>query len=116
MDRFLSGEWGRGLLLEYVFLEIVTVLMMRREREAAARVSRILLTAEELEFIPCSELFSETLRLFLAQTSTKLSFVDAAISYVAQQRAEGLVLSFDKEFRKIAGIRMPQPRSRGAKS
>jgi predicted nucleic acid-binding protein len=24
MDRFLTGTWGSGLLLEYVFLEIVT--------------------------------------------------------------------------------------------
>ena len=27
MDRFLAGEWGAGLLLEYVFLEVVTVLI-----------------------------------------------------------------------------------------
>ena len=23
MERFLAGDWGRGLLLEYVFLEVV---------------------------------------------------------------------------------------------
>lgn len=26
MERFLKGEWVRGLLLEYVFLEVATVL------------------------------------------------------------------------------------------
>ena len=28
MEQFLAGAWGKGLLLEYVFLEVVTVLMM----------------------------------------------------------------------------------------
>jgi hypothetical protein len=43
MDRFLAGTWGRGLLLEYVFLEITTVLMLRRDLSVATRVGRILL-------------------------------------------------------------------------
>ena len=60
MERFLSGEWGKGLLLEYVFLEVVTVIMLRRGLAAAVRVGRILLEAEELEFAPCSDSFLET--------------------------------------------------------
>ena len=107
MGQFLAGKWGRGLLLEYVFLEVMTVLLMRRGRAVAARVGRILLEAHELEFVPCSDLFSETLKIFLAQTSTKLSFTDAAICYLARQRAKGLILSFDDELRKASGIRAP---------
>jgi predicted nucleic acid-binding protein len=38
MDRFLAGEWGKGLLLEYIFLEIVTVLLVRRDHAVATRV------------------------------------------------------------------------------
>jgi predicted nucleic acid-binding protein len=108
MNQFLSGAWGSGLLLEYVFLEVMTVLLMRRGLAVSARVGHILLEAQELEFVPCSDLFSESLRVFLGQTRTRLSFADAAITYVAQQRAEGLVLSFDDEFRKIPGIRVPE--------
>ena len=52
MDRFLAGTWGKGLLLEYIFLEITTVLMLRRDLSVATRVGRILLEAEELEFVP----------------------------------------------------------------
>ena len=40
MDRFLAGEWGRGLLLEYIFLEIVTVLLVRRDYAVATRAGR----------------------------------------------------------------------------
>ncbi len=35
MDQFLAGNWGKGLLLEYVFLEVVTVLMARRDLRVA---------------------------------------------------------------------------------
>ncbi len=106
MDRFLGGTWGRGLLLEYVFLEIMTVLLLRRDLSVAARVGRILLDAEELDFVPCSELFSETMENFSNQGGTRLSFADAAIASVARSRAEGLLLSFDQEFRRVAGLRV----------
>lgn len=108
MDRFLRGEWGRGLLLEYVFLEVATVLIVRRDLAVATRVGRLLLEADELEFIPCSDLFTETLDTFAGQGSTRLSFADAAIARVARQRAAGMVLTFDEELGKAAGIRAPE--------
>jgi predicted nucleic acid-binding protein len=108
MDQFLAGKWGVGLLLEYVFLEVVTVPLVRRDLAAAKRVGDILLEAQELEFVPCSDLFSHTLNAFRKQKATSLSFADAAIAYVAQQRANGFVLTFDDEFRKMPGIQIPQ--------
>ena len=104
MNRFLAGEWGKGLLLEYIFLEIVTVLLVRRDHAVAARVGRILLDAAELEFVPCSDLFVETMQDFSIQAGTRLSFADAAMLGVARSRADGLILSFDEEFRKISGL------------
>jgi predicted nucleic acid-binding protein len=106
MDRFLAGTWGKGLLLEYVYLEIMTVLLLRRDLSVATRVGRILLDAEELEFVPCSDLFIETMAIFSNQGGTRLSFADATIASVARSRAGGLILSFDEEFRKIAGLRV----------
>jgi len=105
MNQFLAGKWGKGLLLEYVFLEVTTVLLLRRGLNVATRVGKILLAAQELDFVPCSDLFSETFKTFQEQVSTKLSFTDSAIAYVAQQRAEGLVLTFDDELRN-AGVRI----------
>jgi predicted nucleic acid-binding protein len=107
MERFLSGEWGRGLLLDYVFLEIVTVLLVRRDLSVATRVGRLLLDADEIDFVPCSDLFSDTFDMFTHQGSTRLSFADAAIALVAQKRADGLVLTFDEELAKLPGIRAP---------
>lgn len=106
MDRFLDNQWGRGLLLEYVFLEIVTVLLLRRDLSTATRVGNTLMSAKELEFVPCSDLFSETCETFSRQPGTRLSFTDTAIVSVARHQAQGQVLSFDKEFRKVAGLQV----------
>ncbi|HEX7359079.1 MAG TPA: PIN domain-containing protein [Bryobacteraceae bacterium] len=108
MKRFLSGEWGKGLLLEYVALEVVTVLLVRRDVNVAAKVGKLLLDAEELDFVFCSGIFSEAFSSFTQQRGTRLSFVDVAIVQVARQRAEGRVLTFDEEFGKITGIHIPE--------
>ena len=104
MDEFLAGKWGTGLLLEYVFLEVVTVIAVRRNLATAARVGRLLLGARELEFLPCSEIFLETFDVFCEQPATKLSFADAAIAAAARSRANGWVLTFDQEFEKAPGL------------
>jgi hypothetical protein len=45
--------------------------------------------------------------MFAHQGSTRLGFADAAIAHVARERADGLVLTFDEEFGKLPGIRVP---------
>jgi len=104
MDQFLTGTWGRGLLLEYVFLEVVTVLLLRRDHLAATQAGRILLDAEELEFVPCSDIFLNIVDGFSKQQGTHLSFADIAIAIVARNRADGFLLSFDEEFRQVSGL------------
>ena len=104
MTQFLDGEWGRGLLLEYVFLEVVTVLMARRGARVASEVSDVLLGARELEFVSCSELFLDAVETFQRQTKTRLSFVDATIVNLARDRADGRVATFDRELAGVRGI------------
>lgn len=106
MKDLLAGRWGEGLLLEYVLLEVMTVLLVRRDLATATRVGRILLDAQELSFVPCSDLFLETLKEFSTQAGTRLSFADAAIAKTARKRADGCVLTFDEEFRKARGLRV----------
>ena len=108
MQEFLTGTWGKGLLPEYVFLEIVTVLMVRRDLETAVRVGQLLLEAQELEFVLCSDLFLDVVAAFSAQKNTVLSFADSAVVVIARTKADGKVLTFDAEFRKIPGL-YPEP-------
>jgi predicted nucleic acid-binding protein len=104
MAEFLDGKWGQGLLLEYVFLEVVTVLMARRGPRVASEVADVLLGARELEFVPCSELFLDAVETFQRQPRTRLSFVDATIVNTARDRADGLVATFDRELAGVQGV------------
>lgn len=104
MDRFLEGEWGAGLLLEYVFLEVVTVLAARASLATAMVVGDGLLQAEELEFVPCSELLLDAYSTFCAQHPEGLSLTDSAIVTVARQRDVPHLATFDTDLRRVDGI------------
>jgi predicted nucleic acid-binding protein len=104
MRDLLDGKWGHGLLLEYVFLEVMTVLLARRDLSTAAHVGEVIMQARELEFVPCSDIFVETSEAFSKQSATRLSFADSAIAVVARRRSQGRVLTFDMEFRKVRGL------------
>ncbi len=104
MEHLLAGKWGRALLLEYVFLEVVTVLLARRGLLIASTVATLLLQARELDFVPCSDLFLDALDAFRNQGERTLSFTDAAIVAVAKRKGVGLVATFDRDFHGIKGI------------
>ncbi len=104
MNDIAAGQWGRSLLLEYVFVEVVTVLMARRGLDVATRVGEILLGAREIDFVACSDVFLDALDVFRTQSSGGLSFADAAIVSVARSRAEGQVATFDTDFKGVKGI------------
>lgn len=104
MTALLAGQWGRGLLPEYVFLEVVTVLMARRNASVASSVARTLLQARELDFVPCSDLFLDVLEVFLDQQRSHLSFTDSAIVTVCRRHEPGFVATFDRGFEDVAGV------------
>ncbi len=104
MDEIQSGRFGRVLLLEYVVLEVLTVLGARRGHETASRVALTLLGAREVEFVPCSDHFAASLETFLGQRSGSLSFVDAAIVAVARMHSGSRVATFDRDFADLEGV------------
>jgi predicted nucleic acid-binding protein len=104
MAELLDGRWGHGLLLEYVFLEVVTVLLARRGLDVASAVAEVLLGAREVDIVPCSEIFLDTVEIFRSQRGANLSFADAAIVHVARRRTDGLVATFDHDFLGVDGI------------
>lgn len=96
MERLIGGEWGRALLPEYVFLEVVTVLLLRQNLATATEVGETLLRARELDFVPCSELFVEAWTLFRGQRKTKLSFADAMTLAIAEKSNAEAIATFDR--------------------
>lgn len=103
MVHLLAGEWGPILLLEYVFLEVVTVLRARRGAATSLEVADQLLHASEVEFVPCAELFTNSLATFRRE-SAGLSFTDAALVTVARRYRNGFIATFDTDFGKVAGV------------
>jgi uncharacterized protein len=106
MERLVAGEWGAALLLEYVFLEVVTVLLARRRLDVAGRVATILLQAREVEFVPSSEMFLDVLETFRSQRDGRLSFTDAAIVTLARRRDARFVATFDRDFRRVEALQV----------
>lgn len=104
MQDLVSEKFGRAMLLEYVFLEVVTVLLARRGLSVASAVATALLQAREIDFVPCSELFIDVLETFCGQRKTSLSFTDAAIVSLARRHKGSRVATFDKDFRGLEGI------------
>ena len=104
MADLLDNRWGHGLLLEYVFLEVVTVLLVRRGLDVASAVATTLLEAKELDFVPCSEVFLDAVATFRGQSDTRLSFTDAAIVTVVRGFDDGLVATFDRDFAVLDGV------------
>ncbi len=104
MDRLVAGGWGPALLLEYVFLEVVTVLRMRLDLASAVSVAEALLNAREIEFVPCSEVFMEAFETFRTERGSALSFADAPIATVARRHPPGLVATFDNDFSALDGL------------
>ena len=104
IEALWRGDHGRRLLIEYVFVEVVTVLLARRGHRTALEVADLLLGAEEVDFLPCSELFPAALREFRARGAARLSFAGAAIVAAARRHDAGFVATFDEGFRGIEGI------------
>lgn len=107
MVHLVAGQWGRALLLEYVFLEVVTVLLARRGLDVATQVATTLLQAREIEFVPCSDLFFDVLATFRDQPDGgRLSFTDAALVTMARRDVLGgrHVATFDADFKGVAGL------------
>lgn len=110
MAHFLAGRWGRGLLAEYVFLEVTTVLALRLDKSEAVRVGELLLQSQELELVLCSDLFLEGLEVFRRQEGGGLGFVDATLVALARRRETSHILTFDRGFESIEDLTVvPKP-------
>lgn len=105
-EALLSGQWGKGVLLEHVFIETVSILKRKTIAIHAIHAGAALLRARELEFVPASNFFAGYWRDFQTDFRSPLSFVDLAVAHVARERAGGKVLTFGRAFRGIAGIKV----------
>lgn len=104
MEGFAFGTWGKGLLLEYVFLETMNVLKRKLTPAMAIHAGGFLRRSHQLEFVSTSDLFPSFWNEFRSDYLSPLSFTDHALAHIARQRAGGKILTFDKAFQGVPGL------------
>jgi predicted nucleic acid-binding protein len=89
---------GKNLLLaEYVIVELSSILAMKGSLDISKQAVNELIASKEIEFIPCSDVFAETMQRFYQQKKYKLSFVDCALIEIKSKYKASSIITFDKE-------------------
>jgi predicted nucleic acid-binding protein len=97
-QKLNSGEYGIGVISEFVFSEVTTVLALRKSMAAAKELGNILLEAREIEIMKASEVFERSWDIFTNQKNTALSFVDASNLACMEKKKIKKIATFDKDF------------------
>lgn len=97
-QKLNAGEFGIGVISEFVFSEVATVLALRKSMEAAKEVGNVLLDAREIEIMKASEVFERSWEIFTSQEDSCLSFVDASNLACMEKRKIRKIATFDKDF------------------
>jgi predicted nucleic acid-binding protein len=97
-QKLSAGDYGIGVISEFVFSEVTTVLALRKSMDAAKEVGNILLEAREIEIMKASEVFERSWEIFSNQENTGLSFVDASNLVCMEMRGIKKIATFDKDF------------------
>lgn len=103
-QKLNSGEYGIGVISEFVFSEVTTVLALRKSMEAAKEVGNVLLEAREIEIMKASEVFERSWDIFTIQKNTALSFVDASNLACMEKKKIRKIATFDKDFLKRSEV------------
>jgi predicted nucleic acid-binding protein len=97
-QKLNAGDYGIGVISEFVFSEVTTVLALRKSMGAAKEVGSVLLDAKEIEIMKASEVFERSWEIFSNQEDTGLSFVDASNLACMEMRGIRMIATFDKDF------------------
>ncbi|SNQ60971.1 type II toxin-antitoxin system VapC family toxin [Candidatus Methanoperedens nitratireducens] len=103
-QKLNAGDYGVGVISEFVLSEVATVLALRKSMETAKEVGNILLEAREIEIMKASEVFERSWEIFSEQENTGLSFVDASNLACMEIRKIRKIATFDKDFIKIKSV------------
>jgi len=103
-QKLNAGEYGIGVISEFVFSEVTTVLALRKSMEAAKEVGNVLLEAKEIEIMNASEVFERTWEIFSNQENTGLSFVDASNLACMELRKIRKIATFDRDFLRMMAV------------
>lgn len=106
--RVLDGEYGKPVLLDYVFDELTTLIQVRNNNKLASQIGAVLMkdTEDVLEFMQVSfPTFHSAWNIFQDQQERKcLSFTDSVIIATAQILNLKHIATFEGGFHSFKGI------------
>lgn len=104
MKRIESGEFGKPFVSDFIFDEILTLAMIRKEFSKGLDTSLLtLLNRNSLGFIRVNdEVFRNAVELFFKYE--KLSFTDCTSVAILNYLKEKYIASFESNFDGINGI------------
>lgn len=102
-DEILDGKYGKPILLDYVFDELVTLVQSRsNSNKVATELGSVVMkdTEDLLQFIMINQiLFNQAWELFQNQSARKpFSFTDCVIVATALELNINYIATFEKEF------------------
>src|SRR3989338_4808594 len=102
IEDIISKKYGAPIITDYIFDEVVTVVLRRAGKKIATDVGKALLNSEIIISKVDEAVFLEGFRIF--QANDNLSFADC--TNIAFMRIFGIdkIATFDKEFENIKGI------------
>lgn len=106
MKEIISGNYGDPIISDYIFGEVVTVILVKSKRIALAVQAGSELK-DALDAINVdNDIFDEGWRLFSSQKNTFFSFIDCATLSFMKRKKIYTIATFDKEFLRIKGIKI----------
>jgi predicted nucleic acid-binding protein len=106
--KILDGLYGKPILLDYVFDELITLIQTRRNNKSATQIGSIIMndTEDVLELMQLSyPIFQSAWALFQNQKGRKfLSFTDCAIIECARTFKINNIASFESLFKSFSDI------------
>lgn len=104
MKSIVSGMYGDPIISDYIFSEVVTVILGKSQKiELAVQSGKELQDALDILQID-REVFDEGWRIFSSQKSSFFSFVDCATLALMRRKKVNRIVTFDKEFLKVKRI------------
>jgi len=101
-----KGRYAGALVTDYIILETANVIKRLMGHQVAVETGEAIMGSREIEVMRSTQLFPYAWREFRAQSRTNLSFVDASSLAAMRMRGVTRIATFDREFRKVKGIRV----------
>ena len=97
-----SDEFGQIYISDYVFSEIVTVVMLKVGLKAAIEIGEFLL--DEVEILRVNDdVFNEAWKIF---KQVKMSFTDCTIAAMVRMYEIDFLASFDRGFERLKWLKI----------